>query len=353
MADDTRSVHTLGIDLSDRKFDYCLLSPAGKVVDRGQHPLTTSGLEEVVDREPTKIVLEVGTHSPWVSRFCESYGHETLVANSRQLPFIYKSLNKNDSNDAEKLARVGRFDPKLLYPIRHRGAPAQADLAQIRSRCELVSVRTGLINHVRGSVKSFGQRLRVCSATSFHKVALEHIPEALVPALKPVCEVITKLTAQIKALDRAIAEQCEVNYPETKSLRQVAGVGQLTALAFVLVLEDHRRFKKSRDVGPFLGLTPKQDDSGETRKQLRITKAGDKLLRRLLVGCAHYVLGPLAPECDLQRWGHELMKRGGPSAKKRAVVAVARRLAVLLHNLWKTSEVYDPFRQSRPAERVA
>ena len=353
MVNSTRVGHTLGIDLSDKKFDYCLLDAMGEVRERGQYPMTRTGLLKAIEGEPIRIVLEVGTHSPWVSRSCESLGHETFVANPRQLAFIYKSNNKNDSNDAELLARVGRMDPTLLSPIRHRGARAQADLAQIRSRDELVSARTALINHVRGSVKSFGHRLSKCSTPTFHKAVLDQLPEALVPALKPVCDVVSKLTAQIRSLDRAIEEQCQLSYPETQLLRQVTGVGSLTSLAFVLVLEDHRRFTKSRAVGPFLGLTPKQDDSGDTQKQLRITKAGDKLLRRLLVGSAHYILGPFGPDCDLRRWGHELMKRGGKNSKKRAATAVARKLGVLLHCLWKTGEVYDPFRRASRQEQVA
>ena len=214
-----------------------------------------------------------------------------------------------------------------------------------------MGVRSALVNHVRGSVKSYGDRLSRCSTGSFHKVVRDKIPQALVPALAPVLKSISALTAQIRSLDRAIEEQCEMSYPETERLRQVTGVGALTALAFVLVLEDHQRFTKSRNVGPFLGLTPRQDESGETRKQLRITKAGDKLLRRLLVGSSHYLLGPFGPDCDLQRWGFELMKRGGRNAKKRAVVAVARRLAVLLHSLWRSGEIYDPLRQASRRDR--
>ena len=354
MADNTRVEHVLGIDLSDKKFDYCLLDGDGEITEEGQHSLTKKGLFKVLNREPIRVVFEVGTHSPWVSRYCESLGHETLVANPRRLSFIYTSNRKNDRSDAEQLARVGRMDPKLLYPIRHRGGAAQADLAQIRSRDELVRARTALINHVRGSVKSHGDRLLGCSTPTFHKAVRDQIPEALVPALEPVRQIISELSAQIRSLGRAIDEQCEVSYPETNCLRQVAGVGALTALAFVLVLEEHKRFKRSRDVGPFLGLTPRQDDSGETRKQLRITKAGDKLLRRLLVGSAHYILGPLGPDCDLRRWGLNLMKRGGKNAKKRAVTAVARKLGVLLHSLWKTGEVYDPLRlASRSSSRQA
>jgi transposase len=145
-----------------------------------------------------------------------------------------------------------------------------------------------------------------------------------------------------------IEQLCQEHYPETHHLRQVSGVGPITALAYVLTLDDPDRFRKSREVAPALGLVPKRDQSGDRDPQLRITKTGDSYLRRLLVGSAQYILGPFGPDCDLRRWGLKLAQRGGKNAKKRAVVAVARKLAVLLHHLWVTGEVYDPFYHSHP-----
>ena len=338
---------TMGIDLSDKKFDFCLLNADGTVKERGKLPLTLAGLDRLPATGPIRVVLETGTHSPWVSRALESKDHEVIVANPRRLPSIYKSSRKNDANDAEMLARLGRVDTELLSPIRHRGLSAQADLAVIRSRDELVGVRTNLINHVRGSVKSLGCRLSSCTTPAFHKRVRHEIPSELAPALHPVVAAIEELTSQIKGFDKQIEELGNTKYPETVVLRQVVGVGALTALAFMLVLERYERFENSRSVGSYLGLTPRQDDSGETQKQLRITKEGDQLLRRLLVGSAQYILGPFGPDCDLRQWGEQLMTRGGKNAKKRAVVAVARKLAVLLHSLWRTGEVYEPLRQEK------
>ena len=353
MSDSNGFLPVLGIDLSDKKFDFCLLNADGTVEDRGSLPLTLAGLNRLPSTGPIRVVLETGTHSPWVSRALESKDHEVIVANARELPSIYKSSRKNDANDAEKLARLGRVDPELLSPIRHRGLSAQADLAVIRSRHELVGARTSLINHVRGSVKSLGFRLRPCTTQAFHKRAPDEIPSKLAPALLPVVAAIEKLTSQIKIFDKQIEELSTTKYAETIVLRQVTGVGALTALAFMLVLEKHEHFEKSRSVGSFLGLTPRQDDSGETQKQLRITKEGDKLLRCLLVGSGQYILGPFGPDCDLRRWGAQLMIRGGKNAKKRAVVAVARKLAVLLHTLWRTGEVYEPLRAEKRRNQPA
>jgi transposase len=233
-------------------------------------------------------------------------------------------------------------DPKLLYPLKHRGEESQAHMALIRSREALVGCRTQLVNHVRGAVKSFGARLPKCPASSFHKNAVEHIPEALWPALGPILEQISSLTERIRQYDRKLQTISKESYPETNLLRQVEGIGPLTALTFVLTLEDPYRFERSRSVGAYLGLVPASDRSGDSDPQKRISKDGDQMLRKLLVGSAHYILGPFGSDSDLRRHGEKIASRGGKNAKKRAAVAVARKLSVLLHHLWITGEVYDP-----------
>jgi transposase len=276
----------------------------------------------------------------------EESGHEVLVANARKLRLIYANKRKTDEIDAENLARLARVDPKLLYPLKHRGEDSQAHMTLIRSRQAVVDCRTQLVNHVRGAVKSFGHRLPKCPARSFHKRAPEHIPEALRPALGPILEQIGSLTERIRDYDRRLLAISEEHYPETALLRQVEGIGPLTALTFVLTLEDPYRFAKSRSVGAYLGLVPAMDQSGDRDPQKRISKEGDQMLRRLLVSCAHYVLGPFGSDSDLRRHGEKIASRGGKNAKKRAVVAVARKLAVLLHSLWTSAEVYEPLRNA-------
>ena len=282
----------------------------------------------------------------------EECGHEVLVANSRKLRLIYANKRKTDEVDAQNLARLARVDPKLLYPLKHRGEDSQAHMAIIRSREALVGSRTQLVNHVRGAVKSFGARLPKCPARSFHKRAAEHIPEALRPALGPILEQIGSLTERIRQYDRKLETLCQEHYPETELLRQVEGIGPLTALTFVLTLEDPYRFERSRSVGAYLGLVPARDQSGERDPQKRISKEGDQMLRKLLVGSAHYVLGPFGSDSDLRRHGEKIASRGGKNSKKRAAVAVARKLAGLLHRLWVTAEVYDPlYNAHRSQER--
>jgi transposase len=335
---------TAGLDIGDKHSYLCLIdTDSGEVVEEGRLRTTPEAFRRRFSSEqPMPIALQAGTHSPWVSRLLEECGQEVLVANSRKVRLIYANKRKTDEIDAENLARLARVDPKLLYPLKHRGQESQAHMAIIRSRQALVGSRTQLVNHVRGAVKSFGARLPKCPARSFHNKAAEHIPEALLPALGPILEQIGSLTERIRRYDRELETISKESYPETELLRQVEGIGPLTALTFVLTLEDPYRFEKSRSVGAYLGLVPATSQSGERDPQKRISKEGDEMLRKLLVGSAHYILGPFGTDSDLRRHGERIASRGGKNAKKRAAVAVARKLAVLLHRLWISGEVYDP-----------
>jgi transposase len=293
------------LDLGD-KYSYLFLidQESGEVVEEGRLRTTPEALRRRFGSEqPMRIAIEAGTHSPWVSRVLEECGHEVLVANARKLRLIYANKRKTDEVDAENLARLARLDPKLLYPLKHRGEDSQAHMAIIRSRQALVGARTQLVNHVRGAVKSFGARLPKCPARSFHKRASEHIPEALLPALGPILEQIGSLTERIRDYERQLEAISKEHYPETELLRQVEGVGGLTALTFVLTLEDPYRFERSRSVGAYLGLVPATERSGERDPQRRISKEGDQMLRKLLVGSAHYILGPFGSDSDLRRHG--------------------------------------------------
>ena len=345
---------TIGLDLGDRYSRYCAVDAGGVIEQEGRVQTTRASLEKLLGtQERARVVMEVGTHSPWVSRHIERMGHDVVVANPRALGLIWGDTDKSDRLDAEHLARLGRVDPKLLKPIQHRGAQAQQDLALVRSRDMLVRTRASLTSHVRGSVKAMGGRVPNCSTPAFATKASGHVPEPLSAALGPVIELIGQLSKQIRAYDERIKQLCRLRYPDTDRLQQVAGVGALTALTYVLVLEDPSRFDTSRAVGPYLGLKPRRRESGDRNPQLGITKRGDAMLRRLLVGSAHYILGPFGPQCDLRRWGLQLAARGGANAKKRAAVAVARKLAVLLHRLWVSGQPYDPSYNNPVSEQVA
>lgn len=340
---------TTGLDVSDHFSSFCLLASDGEVEQQGRIRTTPRALRSHFEGPKRRVVLEAGPHSPWISRLLDELGHEVIVANARMVALIHKNPRKRDPVDAENLARLGRVDPKLLFPIQHRSQEAQVHLGVIRTREAVVRARTALVNRVRGAVKSLGGRIPKCSSKSFPDKALEHLPDPLRPTLEPTLETIRHLTRQIRFFDREIEALCEEHYPQTALLRQVQGVGPMIALTYCLVLDDPRRFPASRSVGAYLGLTRRHDDSGDSEPELPITKAGDALLRSLLVQGAQYILGAFGPDTDLRRWGLDYIHRcgGTKQAKRKAIVAVARKLAVLLHRLWITAEVYEPLRNAK------
>ena len=338
---------TIGIDLGDKHSHLCVLDGEGTIVEESRLQTKPDTFRQRFGGiSPARIAIEVGTHSPWANALLAELGHEVLVANPRKVRAIYDNDKKSDRVDAEQLARFARMDPKLLSPITHRGMATRADLAVLRSRSALVDSRTQLVNHVRGSVKPFGVRLPASSTPTFARKAAWKIPRELRPALVPILRTIAQLTARIVKFERRIEQLAAERYPETIRLRKVDGVGAITSLTFVLTLEDPKRFAKSRAVGAFLGLRPGRSQSGTPDPEMHITKAGDRDLRRLLVQGAQYILGPFGKDCDLRRFGLALAERGNKSAKKRALIAVARKLAVLLHRLWLSPIDYDPLRHA-------
>jgi transposase len=349
---------TVGVDLGDRDSHYCILDEAGEKASEGKVATTKTGLDSVFGKmAASRIALEVGTHSPWVSRHLAAMGHEVIVANPRKVKLITQSVKKNDRMDAEHLARLARVDPKLLSPIQHRGPEGQADLAVIRARAGLIDARTGLINTARGLAKPMGERLQKCDADYVKGSLADGLSEAVQNAIRPLLKSVEEINKQIGGYDQRI-EGIAKKYPEMKLLKQVHGVGTLIALTYILTIEDAGRFAHSREVGPYLGLTRKLRDSGESQPELGISKAGDELLRRLLVQGAHCILRQGAPDSDLKAWGMGMLQNGGgkkvsKKRKKKAIVAVARKLAVLLHRLWVTGEVYDPHYNRKAAQAAA
>ncbi len=344
---------TIGLDLGDRSSHYCILDEAGSVLLEHSLPTTPKGIHQVFSRIPrSRIALETGTHSPWVSRLLTQSGHEVIVAHARNVRLIGESRRKDDRIDARTLARLARIDPQLLSPVQHRSAEAQIHLTVIRARAGLVSARTALVNAARGLVNSYGQRLRKCGTQQASRDMAAGLSAELRDALEPLLREVESLNERIKEYDRRIEEMAKQTFPEVALLQQVKGVGELIALTYVLTIEDPHRFRKSRDVGCFLGLRPGRKNSGQSEPQMHISKEGDRYLRTLMVQGAHYILGPFGEDSDLRRWGRKLAERGGKNAKKRAVIAVARKLAVLLHRLWVSGDVYEPLRNSQKAVRA-
>lgn len=338
------AIPTIGVDLGDRHSRVCVLDEHGEIVEEGRIPTTRSGFEHrfgSLDRR--RVVIETGTHANWVHDLLAERGHEVVVANARKVRAISANERKCDELDARMLAQLGRTDARLLKPVQVRPEQVRLDLSLVRARAALVEARTMLVNSARGLAKTTGTRLPTCSAASLHTRELDASARLSLGPLMAALEVITE---QIKAYDKQILELNQTRYPQTALLRQVKGVGPISALYFVLVIGDPTRFKDARAVGAFLGMVPRRDQSGGHDPELRISKCGDRMGRTLMVQCAHHILGHRGIDSDLRRFGTKLAAQGGKTAKKRAVVATARKLAVLLFALWRTGGVYEPLRHT-------
>jgi transposase len=341
---DKRSRIKIGLDLGDRRHRFCALDKEGHVLEEGTLGNTRECLSELSCRYGgALIVMEAGCHSPWISRYLEQLGCEVVVSNPRKTRAIYQHERKSDRRDALMLARIARMEPALLYPVRHGSEQAQQDLLRIKLRDSLVRARVGVINSLRFTLKSLGYTVANPSTERFHKVIEGQIPEPVGRVIAPSVRALEELSLQIKLLDREIIALARSKYADTAWLEQIPGVGPITALYFVLKIQDPARFDRVRDVGAFIGLCPRRNQSGENDPQLRISKRGDAYLRRLLVSAAQYILGPFGPPSALRQYGLALAAGGTPRAKKRAVVAVARKLAVLLLTLWKNKSAYQAF----------
>jgi len=355
MTQPTRSTSpvTIGLDTGDRRIHYCALD-GREVTGRGVCPTTREGLNRALAAWPgARVVLEAGSQSAWMARHLSSQGFDVHVVDPRRVQLISKDPRKTDRRDAELLARLESGMPELLGRVHHRGEQAQADLALIRARDQLVRARTSLVQCVRGLAKSFGLRLPSATTGAFGKRVRELVPAALRPAIEVVLAQAEALTASIRVLDRRIARVGKDRYPEIAVLQQVHGVGPVTAAAFVLTIEDPTRFDDSRRVGSWIGLCPRSYASGDSNPELGISRSGDGYLRRLLVQCAQYILGPFGKDSDLRRFGLRLVARGGRAARIKAVTAVARKLAVLLHRLWRRGLTYDPFHHTNRQTAIA
>lgn len=343
----------VGIDLGDRTSRVCVLDANAQVLKEFTVQTTPESLRSAFQRRATLIAIEAGTHSHWVSHLLEELGHTVIVANPRQLHLISRSSKKTDRADALALARLAKADATLLAPIQPRNPQQQMHLTLLRARAHLVAQRTALLNSARGLVKPHGVRLGKRGSASAQASLVQSLPAELQPAIGPMLNLIDHMSAQIQLYDAQLTELAATHYPETEKLRKIHGVGLIVALTYVLVIADPQRFRSSRQVGCYTGSTPRRDDSGQSQPQLRITGHGDAYLRAMLTQSAQFILGPLGQDCDLRRWGLRLCERGGKNAKKRAITAVGRKLAVLMHRLWISAEPYDPFYNAKRAPAVA
>ncbi len=344
-----------GVDIGDKRSYVRLVGLDGELLEEVKVATNPAAIEKYFRSWPRlRVVLETGGQTNWIRRLIAGLGHEVFVADARQLRLISQSYAKNDRNDAYWLAELGRTNTNLLAPVEPRGQQVEQHRSWLQGRETLVGARTKLINSLRGIAKSHGIRFGPCGMTKWAAAVRQECPAVLQTILKPMARAIAALTREINELDRRLDKLGKEQYRVTQLLQTVDGVGPLTSLAYVLELNnDVGRVKRSRQMGAVVGCRPKQRDSGESSPELGITKAGNPMLRRLLVQCSQRILGPFGVDSDLRRWGLSLAARGKKRAKRRAVVAAARKLAVLLHAMWRKNEAWQPFPNGEPAAATA
>ena len=337
------SVGMIGIDIGDRTSELCVLSDTNVVLVRGAVPTDRATIRDMFQQlKPTTVVMETGTHSAWMDRDIRACGHRVLVASARRVAQVLKDKKKNDRRDAQQLALLAAFNEEFLGVVNHRSEQAQLSLGKLKVRDHLIRARTRACNTMRGLVKSHGYRLPKVEPQRMTALAAGALPAEIQELIEPLVKVVETLNGKIEEQDKELARLAQESYPQTKYVEQIHGVGLIVSLAFVLTIDEAERFERSRDVGNYLGLTPAQDQSGESNPELRITRDGDGLMRSLLVNAAQTVMRKNSPECDLKRHGEKLAGDGGKIARKKAVVAVARKLGVLMHKLLVSKAPYNP-----------
>jgi transposase len=355
MKKNTQTQQTIiGVDLGDTKHAICVTDKDGDILKEYFITNTKASLKKLIQAYPlTLVAMEVGSHSPWISRYIAELGAKTIVANPRKLRAIYSNERKCDELDARMLAKIARLDTDLLYPVTHIDEQQQIDSLALKMRDSLVKQRVACLLTVKTTLKSLGLRIQKSSSPCFAGRAREYLvdqPEILC-LISPSLIVLESLTDQIKILDKKVDALIKDKYPAAQRLQQIQGVGPITSLSFALYI-DPNNFKHTRDVGAYLGLVPRRDQSGKIDKQLSISKTGNTKLRCLLVQASHYIMGPFGPECDLRKHGLKLASKGGKIAKRKAVVAVARKLSVVMLTLLQQQSDYRPIMKPT-SEKVA
>ncbi|MEM8713784.1 MAG: IS110 family transposase [Planctomycetota bacterium] len=345
---------TIGLDLGSRSTQVAVFDRMGGRVEERKISTTKDSLEQLFGRFPgARVVMEASTPTRWINNFAKDLGHEVIIANPRKIPVITKNIRKSDRNDARLLGELGQLKPELLSPIELRDDIHQLVRTRLFAREQLVKSRSSLCTFVRSQVKSTGHKLPSGSTRTFALKMRPALPAELADVLEPILRTIQHLSDEIDGLDQQLKIESTNNFPHTALLRQVNGVGPLISLAFVVTVGTPERFKDSRSVGAYFGLVPRLDQSGESDPELKISRHGDAYMRSLLVSAATRILGPFGEDSDLRRFGLKIAERGGRKARSKARIAVARKLAVLLHRLLVTGEAYEPLRNAGPVRTEA
>ena len=331
-----------GLDVSMKETHVCVIDGEGVVILETRTPTEPKAIAAALARAPgcQRVVLETGRMAPTLFHGLEALGVPVICIESRQAYLALKSLatHKTDRNDARGLAQLARTG--FFKPVHVKSLAAHAVRALILARKKLVGQRVTLENQIRGLAVVFGVRLPRGLSPAFAEQVIggsEGVPGlsaamcGLLAARDAVLEAITAIDRDMRRLARA-SEAC-------RRLMAIPGVGQLTALAFVAAIDEPERFRRSRDVGAYLGLVPRRYQSGEVDYTGSISKCGDRRVRTLLYEAANVLLTRYRGKLALKDWALDIGRR---STMRKARIALARRLAIIMHAMLRHGTEFNP-----------
>ena len=324
----------VAIDVHDEYSQICVMNQARELLVEAKVPTTRVALSDFFrQREASRVVLEAGPHSLWISELLIELGHEPIVCHARRIRLIAESRNKNDRVDAQTLVRLSLSDLQLLRPIELRSRRTLDERSIVRTRAAMVETHKRLRTMLRGMVKPFGVRLPAGKVRALVAASTANLPTHAKTGVESLLKILAVVADEIRSLDQHVESLVE-SHPATRRLQTIPGVGPLVAIAFVHAIEDPARFG-ANDVGPFLGLTPSNRSSaGKKLAAKESGRPGDPYVRSLLVQSAWTLMNSRS-ESDIARWGRRLVERIGP---KKAAIALARKLATLMHHIWLHDE---------------
>lgn len=338
---------TIGMDLGNKVHKIIGLNEHGKEVLRCEVENTKAAVEAFFkEHADATIAMETGTCCRWVSKLARLHCHDAIVGNARKLRAIWQSKQKNDWNDAHMIAALARASRELFHPVMLRD-DEHHDLYQlIQLRDISVRQRTQTINAIRGMCKAAGDFVRKCDAQGLFR-HLEYIPETQAWKFRPLIERLGAIAENIQQYDWLIQDYADAHFKtQVALLRTIPGVGLITSCMFVALIQDPKNFGNPRDAGCYFGLTAGQDQSGDKDAPMHVTKAGNTQMRKLLVTAANYILRDSSPDSAIKRYGQRICARGGKIARRKAKIAIARKLSVVMMSMLQSGESYRDERVS-------
>lgn len=331
-------MNNCGIDLASKSSAICILGSNGEILFEGACPTDEDGFRQALKSWRTlHCVIEASPLSEWVARMLESLGHEVVVIDPRRAKAIITSKKKTDKLDARNLARMGRTG--WYTQVHRKTEEARLLRSHLKARKGLIDAQRQQNNRIRGLLRAHGIKVGQVSSGRFEghvdKLVRRKCP-ALITAIRPLLDLWVSIRESLTVMTKGVKQMAKQD-ATCQLLMSAPGVGPMVASAYVATIDDPSRFRRGAQVAAYLGLVPSIIQSGESEYRGRITKEGDRLLRWLLVEAAHVLLTRSGTDSALKRWGKRLEKREGSS---KAKVAVARKLAIVLHRIWLTGEPY-------------